>query len=73
GWAPFYAGCSLAAAAMAVVIWLTYSYADRLSDLLGRTGSRTVTRLSAFLLLCIGIQILINGVIGALEPLLTVR
>ena len=72
-WAPFYAGCSLAAAAMAVVIWLTYSYADRLSDLLGRTGSRTVTRLSAFLLLCIGIQILINGVIGALEPLLTVR
>jgi len=73
GWAPFYAGCSLAAAAMAAVIWLTYTYADRLSDLLGRTGSRTVTRLSAFLLLCIGIQILINGVIEAVEPLLKAR
>ena len=73
GWVAFYAGSSLAAAAMAVVIWLTYSYADRLSDFLGRTGSRTVTRLSAFLLLCIGVQMLINGVIGALEPVLAVR
>lgn len=73
GWAAFYAGCSLAAMAMAAVIWLTYSYADRLSDLLGRTGSRTVSRLSAFLLLCIGVQILITGVTGALQPLLTVR
>ena len=73
GWAAFYAGCSLAAVAMAAVIWLTYSYADRLSDLLGRTGSRTVSRLSAFLLLCIGVQILITGVTGALQPLLTVR
>ena len=72
-WAAFYAGCSLAAAAMAAVIWLTYSYADCLSDLLGRTGSRTVSRLSAFLLLCIGVQILITGVIGALQPLLTIR
>ena len=72
-WAAFYAGCSLAAMAMAAVIWLTYSYADRLSDLLGRTGSRTVSRLSAFLLLCIGVQILITGVTGALQPLLTVR
>lgn len=72
-WTAFYAGCSLAAMAMAAVIWLTYSYADRLSDLLGRTGSRTVSRLSAFLLLCIGVQILITGVTGALQPLLTVR
>jgi multiple antibiotic resistance protein len=73
GWAAFYAGCSLAAVAMAVVIWLTYCSADRLSQFLGRTGSRTVTRLSAFLLLCIGVQVLINGVVGVLQPLLTVR
>ena len=72
-WLAFYAGCSLAAVAMAAVIWLTYCYADRLSDLLGRNGSRTVSRLSAFLLLCIGVQILITGVTGALQPLLTVR
>ena len=72
-WVAFYAGVSLAAAAMAGVIWLTYTYADRLSDFLGRTGSNAVTRLSAFLLFCIGVQILINGVVGVLGPLLGPR
>ncbi len=69
-WAGFYAGISLAAVVMAGAIWLTYAYADRLSDLLGRTGSNTVTRLSAFLLFCIGVQILINGTVDVLGPLL---
>lgn len=69
-WAGFYAGTGLAAVAMAGAIWLTYAYADRLSDLLGRTGSKTVTRLSAFLLFCIGVQMLINGVEDVLGPLL---
>ena len=73
GWAAFYAGCSLAAAAMAGVIWFAYCSADRLSQFLGRTGSRTVTRLSAFLLLCIGVQVLITGIVGVLQPLLTIR
>lgn len=72
-WAAFYAGCSLAALAMAAVIWGTYAYADWLASLLGRTGSRTVTRLSAFLLLCIGVQVFINGVVDVLRPLLNVR
>jgi len=71
--AGFYAGISLAAVAMAGAIWLTYAYADRLSDLLGRTGSNTVTRLSAFMLFCIGVQILINGVVNVLGPLLALR
>ncbi len=73
GWAAFYAGCSLAAAAMAGVIWFAYCFADRLAQFLGRTGSRTVTRLSAFLLLCIGVQVLITGIVGVLQPLLTIR
>ena len=72
-WTGFYAGISLAAAAMAGVIWLTYAYADRLSDFLGRTGSNTVSRLSAFLLFCIGVQILINGTVDVLGPLLGPR
>ena len=71
GAAGFFAGITLAAIAMAAVIALTYAYSDRLTDLLGRTGSRTVTRLSAFLLFCIGIQLLINGVVDVLGPLLT--
>ena len=69
-WAGFYVGTGLAAAAMAGAIWLTYANADRLSDLLGRTGSKTVTRLSAFMLLCIGVQMLITGVEDVLGPLL---
>ena len=69
-WAGFYVGTGLAAAAMAGAIWLTYANADRLSDLLGRTGSKTVTRLSAFMLFCIGVQMLITGVEDVLGPLL---
>lgn len=72
-WAGFYAGIGLAAVAMAGAIWLTYTYADRLSDLLGRTGSKTVTRLSAFMLFCIGVQMLITGVEDVLGPLLGAR
>lgn len=72
-WAGFYAGTGLAAAAMAGAIWLTYANADRLSDLLGRTGSKTVTRLSAFMLFCIGVQMLITGVEDVLGPLLGAR
>lgn len=69
-WAGFYAGISLAALAMAGVIWLTYAYADRLSDWLGHTGSKTVSRLSAFILFCIGVQMLITGAVDVLGPLL---
>jgi len=72
-WLGFHAGMGLAAVAMAGAIWLTYAYADRLSDLLGRTGSKTVTRLSAFILFCIGVQMLITGVVDVLEPLLGTR
>jgi len=72
-WAGFHVGTGLAAVAMAGAIWLTYAYADRLSDLLGRTGSKTVTRLSAFMLFCIGVQMLITGVVDVLGPLLGAR
>lgn len=70
GWGPFFAGASAAAGAMAVVIGLTYAYADRLFVLLGRNGSATVSRLSAFLLFCIGVQVLITGITDVLGPIL---
>ncbi len=66
----FFGGVALAATLLAGVIALTYAYSDRLIDKLGRNGSRTVTRLSAFLLFCIGIQLLITGVTDAFGPLL---
>ena len=71
GW--FFLGMTAAAVAMTAVIWFTYSYADRLTRLMGPTGTRTITRMSAFLLLCIGVQILITGVEDVLGPLLAGR
>jgi multiple antibiotic resistance protein len=71
GW--FFLGMTAAALAMTVLIWFTYHYADRLATLMGPHGTRTVTRLAAFLLLCIGVQILIVGVEDVLRPLLAVQ
>jgi multiple antibiotic resistance protein len=73
GLAWYFLGLSAATAGLAVVIWITYRSADRVARMMGPTGSRTVTRLSAFLLLCIGVQILIAGVEDVLGPLLARR
>ena len=70
GAGAFFAGVAVAAGALAVVIVAFYAYADRLSTLLGQNASRTITRLSAFLLFCIGVQLLINGVVDVLGPML---
>lgn len=67
---PFLLGMTGAALAMAAVIWMTYNFADRLTRAMSATSIRTVTRLAAFLLLCIGVQILITGVEDVLGPLL---
>ncbi len=71
GW--FFLGMTGAAVAMTAVIWITYTYADRLTQSMGPAGTRTITRLSAFLLLCIGVQILITGIEDVLGPLLAAR
>ena len=41
--------------------------------MMGPTGTRTITRISAFLLLCIGVQILITGIEDVLGPLTIIR
>lgn len=50
-------GCAL----IAVTIFLCYAYADRLGAIIGPTGMNVMLKLSAFLLVCIGVQILWNG------------
>jgi len=47
---------------VAVSIYLCYRYAHRILRTLGPTGTSVVVRLSAFILLCIGVQIAWNGV-----------
>ena len=61
GLLAFFLGVSLAAAANAALIWIAYRYADRVTALIGVTGRHVIVRLSAFLLMCIGVQIIVGG------------
>jgi multiple antibiotic resistance protein len=45
-----------------LTIYLCYRFSDELERLLGPTGTSILIRLSAFILICIGIQIMFNGV-----------
>jgi multiple antibiotic resistance protein len=47
--------------AMALTIYVCYRFAQRVITLLGRHGTNVFVRLSAFILLCIGIQVLWTG------------
>jgi multiple antibiotic resistance protein len=60
----FLAGASLAGVVLAGLIWLVYWSAERLSAVLSRSAQGSISRLSAFLLLCIGVQIMITGAVG---------
>lgn len=73
GLGTFFLGMSAAAAALAALIWILYGASERLAASLGPAASRTITRLAAFLLLCIGVQILITGTEDVLGPLLAAR
>jgi multiple antibiotic resistance protein len=48
--------------AMSLTVYFCYRFAPRLVAALGRGGMSVMVRLSAFILLCIGIQILWNGI-----------
>ncbi len=56
------AGGVLAALAVAGTIYLSYRFAAGLLRRLGENGTDAFMRLSAFILLCLGVQILTNGV-----------
>jgi multiple antibiotic resistance protein len=58
----FFGGMSLAALAIAVMVWLSYRWSGLIMRLLGGGGARVVSRLVAFLLLCVGVQIVSTGV-----------
>ena len=55
------AGALLAALSIAALIYLCYRYADRIERAFGERGSDALGRLFAFILICIGIQILWVG------------
>jgi multiple antibiotic resistance protein len=60
----------LGLAIIAATVWLCYYSAERMSRALGETGTSVVVRLSSFILLCIGVQILWKGVATLLAGVL---
>ena len=56
---------------VAASVYFCYRYADRIMKRLGPTGTTVLVRLSAFILLCIGVQICWNGLHALLSPLVS--
>jgi len=67
---PLITGLLIGALAIAVTIYLSYRFAERIADVLGDAAMNVVIRLSSFILVCIGVQILWNGLSALLRSAL---
>ena len=65
-------GAVIGAVLIAASVYLCYAFADRLARVLGETGMSIIMRLSSFLLVCIGVQIIWNGLAVLLKSVLAV-
>jgi multiple antibiotic resistance protein len=54
---------------VAASIYVSYRYAGRVASAIGSEASRIVTRLTAFLLMCIGVQMVMTGIAAWIDPL----
>ena len=57
----FFVASLLATAVMAAAIYVCFAYSDQVERLLGRSGTNIAVRLFAFILFCLGIQIIWTG------------
>jgi multiple antibiotic resistance protein len=60
---------AIGSAFVAVTIYLCYAFADRLALAVGPTGTNVIVKLTSFLLVCIGVQIVWNGISQLLRSL----
>lgn len=58
---PLIGGMLLGSAAISASIYLSYRFAERLGRTLGDSAMNIIIRLSSFILVCIGVQIMWNG------------
>jgi multiple antibiotic resistance protein len=65
-------GAVLGALLIAASVYICYAFADRLAHALGETGMSVIMRLSSFLLVCIGVQIIWNGLSTLLKSVAVV-
>lgn len=63
-------GLFIGAAVIAASVWLCYQFAERIARILGETAMNVVLRLSSFILVCIGVQIVWNGASALLRAAL---
>ena len=59
----------IGSAFVALTIYLCFAFADRLALAVGPTGTNVIVKLTSFLLVCIGVQIVWNGVSQLLRSL----
>jgi multiple antibiotic resistance protein len=62
-------GCAV----LAVTIFLMYRFAEPIGRALGETAMNVIVRLSSFILLCIGVQIMWNGMSTLLQTIVVTR
>ena len=67
--ALFAAADLIGIAIIGLSVYLSYRFASRLIARLGETGTNVFLRLSAFIMLCVGVSILWGGIVGLVEPL----
>jgi multiple antibiotic resistance protein len=54
-------------AAVAFTVYLSFRFAAQLIRFLGTTGTLVMLRLSAFILMCVGVQIVTNGILDIVK------
>ena len=70
-WAwPLIGGMLIGSALIALSIYISYRFAERLSNALGDAAMNVIVRLSSFILVCIGVQIFWNGLRTLLRSVL---
>lgn len=63
----------IGSALVAFSIYISYRFAERIARWLGETAMSVILRLSSFILLCIGVQIVWNGVSALLRSIPGIR
>jgi len=63
----------LGCAVIAGSVYLMYRFAEPIGRIVGETAMNVIFRLSAFILVCIGVQIVWNGVSALLSTLFVIR
>ena len=54
--------------AVALLVYVCFGFADRVQRILGNSGTMILLRLAAFVLFCIGVQIIFSGLAEFLAP-----